>query len=104
MSNQYIVSSIPCIFVGTLSAQHQARLEIEGLIEGTDFSETLTRARFEELNLDLFKKTLGPVQKVITTTLTNYCYDVPCIIISPFMYVPSSLSLLSLLIFVFISC
>jgi len=49
----------------TLSAQHQARLEIEGLIDGTDFSETLTRARFEELNLDLFKKTLGPVQKVL---------------------------------------
>jgi molecular chaperone DnaK (HSP70) len=36
----------------------------KGLIDGTDFSETLTRARFEELNLDLFKKTLGPVQKV----------------------------------------
>jgi len=49
----------------TLSAQHQARLEIEGLMEGVDFSETLTRARFEELNLDLFKKTLGPVQKVM---------------------------------------
>jgi len=49
----------------SLSAQHQARLEIEGLMEGLDFSETLTRARFEELNLDLFKKTLGPVQKVM---------------------------------------
>ena len=49
----------------SLSSQHQARLEIEGLVEGTDFSETLTRARFEELNLDLFKKTLGPVQKVM---------------------------------------
>ena len=49
----------------TLSAQHQARLEIEGLLDGIDFSESLTRARFEELNLDLFKKTLGPVQKVL---------------------------------------
>jgi len=49
----------------TLSTQHQARLEIEGLIDGQDFSETLTRARFEELNVDLFKKTLGPVQKVL---------------------------------------
>merc|ERR1712070_812260 len=45
--------------------QHQARLEIEGLLEGVDFSESLTRARFEELNLDLFKKTLGPVEKVM---------------------------------------
>jgi heat shock protein 5 len=49
----------------TLSTQHQARLEIEGLIDGVDFSETLTRARFEELNIDLFKKTLEPVQKVL---------------------------------------
>merc|ERR1719515_199659 len=49
----------------SLSSQHQARLEIEGLSEGVDFSETLTRARFEELNLDLFKKTLGPVTKVL---------------------------------------
>merc|ERR1711968_373023 len=49
----------------TLSTQHQARLEIEGLTDGMDFSESLTRARFEELNNDLFKKTLGPVQKVM---------------------------------------
>merc|ERR1712194_5692 len=48
-----------------LSSQQQARLEIEDLSEGFDFSETLTRARFEELNNDLFKKTLGPVGKVM---------------------------------------
>merc|ERR1719324_2339358 len=49
----------------TLSSQHQARLEIEALYDGIDFSETLTRARFEELNMDLFKKTLGPVKQVM---------------------------------------
>ena len=32
-----------------LSTQHQARVEIESLIDGEDFSETLTRARFEEV-------------------------------------------------------
>lgn len=48
-----------------LSSQHQARLEIEALYNGVDFSETLTRARFEELNIDLFKKTLAPVTKVL---------------------------------------
>jgi heat shock protein 5 len=48
-----------------LSSQHQARLEIESFFDGQDFSETLTRARFEELNLDLFKKTLGPLTKVL---------------------------------------
>ena len=49
-----------------LSTQHQARVEIESLYDGIDFSETLTRARFEELNIDLFKKTLDPVKKVLT--------------------------------------
>ena len=48
----------------SLSSQHQARLEIESLMDGVDVSETLTRARFEELNMDLFKKTLVPVGKV----------------------------------------
>lgn len=32
-----------------LSTQHQARVEIESLVDGEDFSETLTRARFEEV-------------------------------------------------------
>jgi len=47
-----------------LSSQHQVRVEIESLAEGVDLSEPLTRARFEELNNDLFRKTLGPVRKV----------------------------------------
>ena len=34
-----------------LSSQHQARVEIESLYDGEDFSETLTRAKFEELNM-----------------------------------------------------
>jgi len=48
-----------------LSSQHQVRVEIESLYEGVDLSEPLTRARFEELNADLFKKTLGPVRKAM---------------------------------------
>jgi heat shock protein 5 len=36
----------------TLSTQHQARIEIEALYDNDDFSETLTRAKFEELNMD----------------------------------------------------
>lgn len=35
----------------TLSTQHQVKIEIESFYEGEDFSETLTRARFEELNM-----------------------------------------------------
>ena len=43
----------------------QVRVEIESLAEGVDLSEPLTRARFEELNNDLFKKTMGPVRKAM---------------------------------------
>ena len=48
-----------------LSSQHQVRVEVESLIDGVDLSEPLTRARFEELNADLFKKTLSPVKKAM---------------------------------------
>merc|ERR1719284_699965 len=48
-----------------LSTQPNARIEIDSLFNGIDFSESLTRARFEELNMELFKKTLGPVGKVL---------------------------------------
>lgn len=44
-----------------LSSTHEVRIEIEDLVEGLDLDDVLTRARFEELNSDLFKKTLGPV-------------------------------------------
>ncbi|XP_037468416.1 heat shock 70 kDa protein BIP5-like [Triticum dicoccoides] len=48
-----------------LSNQHQVRVEIESLFDGVDFSEPLTRARFEELNNDLFRKTMVPVKKAM---------------------------------------
>jgi endoplasmic reticulum chaperone BiP len=49
----------------TLSSQMSVRIEIESFFDGKDFSETLTRAKFEELNLDLFKKTMKPVEQVL---------------------------------------
>jgi endoplasmic reticulum chaperone BiP len=49
----------------TLSSEMSTRIEIEAFIDGEDFSEVLTRARFEELNMDLFRNTLKPVQKVL---------------------------------------
>jgi heat shock protein 5 len=49
----------------TLSSQMSTKIEIEAFHEGEDFSETLTRAKFEELNNDLFKKTLKPVEQVL---------------------------------------
>ena len=49
----------------TLSSQQSTRVEIEAFEGGNDFSETLTRAKFEELNMDLFRKTMKPVEQVL---------------------------------------
>ena len=49
----------------SLSNSHQQRIEIEAFFDGNDLSETITRAKFEELCMDLFKKTLGPVERVL---------------------------------------
>ncbi|KAI0830132.1 heat shock protein 70 [Trametes gibbosa] len=49
----------------TLSSQQSTRIEIESFENGNDFSETLTRAKFEELNMDLFRKTMKPVNQVL---------------------------------------
>ncbi|KAF9277947.1 hypothetical protein BGZ88_000879, partial [Linnemannia elongata] len=49
----------------TLSSQMSVRIEIDSFHNGNDFSETLTRAKFEELNMDLFKKTIKPVEQVL---------------------------------------
>jgi heat shock protein 5 len=48
-----------------LSSAHQERIEIESFCDGTDLNEPLTRAKFEELNMDLFKKCIPPVQKAM---------------------------------------
>ena len=49
----------------TLSSQMSVKLDIESFYEGKDLSETLTRAKFEELNMDLFRKTMKPVEQVM---------------------------------------
>ncbi|EKX41604.1 heat shock protein 70, ER luminal [Guillardia theta CCMP2712] len=49
-----------------LSNTHSKRIEIEAFFDGADLSETLTRAKFEELCLDLFKSTVNPVRKVLS--------------------------------------
>jgi heat shock protein 5 len=48
-----------------LSSQPEARVEVDSLVEGFDFSEKITRSKFEELNMALFKGTLEPVRKVL---------------------------------------
>ncbi len=49
----------------TLSTQNSAMVDCEALANGVDFSTTISRAKFEELNMDLFKKTLVPVTQVL---------------------------------------
>ena len=49
----------------TLSSAHSASIEIDAFFEGIDFFTSITRARFEELNMDLFRKCMDPVEKVL---------------------------------------
>jgi len=49
----------------TLSSSAQASIEIDSLFEGQDFATTITRARFEELNQDLFQQCMEPVESVL---------------------------------------
>ena len=49
----------------TLSSTTQTTIEIDSLYDGIDFYTTITRARFEELCMDLFRKCMEPVEKTI---------------------------------------
>nr|AIZ03406.1 heat shock protein 70 [Pomacea canaliculata] len=49
----------------TLSSSAEASIEIDSLYEGIDFYARITRARFEELCADLFRKTLEPVEQAL---------------------------------------
>ena len=49
----------------TLSSTAQTTIEIDSLYEGIDFYTTMTRARFEELNMDLFRKCMEPVEQCL---------------------------------------
>lgn len=49
----------------TLSSSTEASIEIDALYEGIDYYTRISRARFEELNSDLFRGTLDPVEKAL---------------------------------------
>lgn len=49
----------------TLSTQTTATIDCDALSQGVDFTTTISRAKFEELNIDLFKKTMTPVTQVL---------------------------------------
>lgn len=49
----------------TLSSSTEASIEIDALFDGIDFYSKITRARFEEMCMDLFRSTLEPVEKAL---------------------------------------
>merc|ERR1719498_567870 len=49
----------------SLSTQTSATIELEALKDGVDLRESMSRARFEEINMDLFQKTMKPVEQVL---------------------------------------
>lgn len=49
----------------TLSSSTEASIEIDALHDGVDFYSKITRARFEEMNMDLFRSTMQPVEKAL---------------------------------------
>lgn len=49
----------------SLSSSAQAHIEIDSLHEGIDFNATMTRARFEDLCMDYFKKCMEPCEQVL---------------------------------------
>merc|ERR1712146_35799 len=49
----------------TLSSSTQAHIEIDSLFDGVDFNSTITRARFEDMNMDYFRKCMEPCEKVL---------------------------------------
>jgi L1 cell adhesion molecule like protein len=49
----------------TLSSTTQAHIEIESLFDGVDLNSTITRAKFEDMNMDYFRKCMDPVEKVL---------------------------------------
>ncbi|KAK9757506.1 hypothetical protein RND81_01G166900 [Saponaria officinalis] len=50
----------------SLSTTAETSIEIDCLFDGIDFCTTISRARFEKLNLDLFEKCLVPVEQCLT--------------------------------------
>lgn len=64
------------ILKASLTLQSTAKLEVEMLYEGIDFVASISRARFEELCIDLFKSTIVTVGKtLVDANMTKTCID-----------------------------
>ncbi len=75
----------------TLSSSAQTSIEIDSLFEGVDFYSSITRARFEELNMDLFRKCMEPVEKTLRDAKmdkSSVCFSLllSCLLWGPFLH------------------
>ena len=55
----------------TLSSSTHARIEVDSLYEGIYYSSTISRARFEKMCDDLFRRTLEPVEQALRDAHMN---------------------------------
>ncbi|KAH9900747.1 heat shock protein 70 family, partial [Cubamyces lactineus] len=79
----------------TLSSAAQTTIEINSLFEGTDFYTSLTRARFKELCQDLFRSTLGPIEKVLHDAKINKAQVHEIVLVGGSTRIPHIIKLIS---------
>merc|ERR1712188_173453 len=79
----------------TLSSSTQTSIEIDSLYEGMDFFTNITRARFEELCMDLFRGTLEPVEKVMRDSKMDKRSVHDVVLVGGSTRIPKVVSLLS---------
>eukprot|EP00253_Pinus_taeda_P025759 PITA_25759 len=78
----------------TLSSTAQTTIEIDSLYEGIDFYTTITRARFEEMNMDLFRKCMEPVEKCLQDAKMDKCSIHDVVLVGGSTRIPKVQSLL----------
>ncbi|PKY21757.1 hsp71-like protein [Rhizophagus irregularis] len=79
----------------TLSTSIKASIEIDSLYEGIDFYTSLTRTRFEELNQDLFRSTMEPVEKVLRDSKIDKSQVHEIVLVGCSTYIPKIQRLVS---------
>jgi heat shock protein 1/8 len=79
----------------TLSSTAQTSIEIDSLFEGIDFYTSITRARFEELNMDLFRKCMEPVEKCLRDSKMDKATIHEIVLVGGSTRIPKVQSLLS---------
>ena len=61
-----------------LSSTIETTIEVDSLCNGIDFFSNITRAKFVDLNIDLFRKCIEPVEKCLIDAKVdkNWVHDV----------------------------